>query len=178
LRKEEKEAFVTWLKAELDQAPAAVVAEYRGLTVAKMTALRGKCRESGVKIKVVKNTLTKRAVEGTAMAAIGDLLTGPTALAWHAEDPGAAARVLVEFAKLKGNEALVIKGAAASGKAVSAQEVDHVLAKLPTRDQLLSTFAFLMAGAGAARLHRLLKSGPAKLYNAMNSLKQQREGQA
>jgi len=165
------------MKQELETAPSMVLADYRGLTVAQISDLRDRCREAGVRFKVAKNTLLKLASGGTPMAAMDQLLTGPTAVAWHREDPGAPARVLVEFIKIKGNEKLEIKGAAAGGKLISAQEVKTMLATLPTRPQLLAIMAGLIA-AGPTKLARLLAAGPQQLGRALGALQTEKEKQA
>ncbi len=177
LKREEKEEFVGWMNQALREVPSVVMADYRGLTVAKMNELRGECRKAEVKFKVVKNTLTKRACADTPMEVLAQHLEGPTALAWHGEDPGAPAKVLTEFAKRKGNEALEIKGGVSGGRYLTRQEVEQVLATLPSRDELLSQMAFLFAEVGARRMYRLLGAGPSKLYRSMLSLKQARAGE-
>jgi len=174
LKREEKEEFVKWMNSELSVVPSVVIADYRGLTVAKMDELRGECRQAEVNFKVVKNTLTKRACVDTPMAVLGENLEGPTAIAWHAEDPGAPAKVLTAFAKKKGNEALEIKGGVTGGEFLSRQQVEQVLATLPSREELYSRMAFLFAEVGARRMHRLLGAGPSKLYRSMLSLQEKR----
>lgn len=174
MKKEEKNEFVAWMSEELAKASSTVLADYRGLTVAQMDDLRSKCREAGVSFKVVKNTLMKRVVKGTDREVMQELLEGPTAIAWHNEDPGAAARVLVEFAKNKQNEALEIKGAAVSGKLLDANGVKFVLATLPTREELLGRMAGLVA-AGPTKLVRTIAAGPQMLANVLGALKDQRE---
>jgi len=174
LKKEEKAKFIEWMNKELMSAQALVLADYRGLTVAQITDLRNRCREAGVEFKVVKNTLMRMAVEGTPMAAIKEVLVGPTAMAWHHEDPGMAARILVDFAKERENEALELKAGAITGRLLSAMEVKNVLATLPNREELLSKLAGLME-AGPGKLHRTICAGPAKLARLLYALKEQRE---
>lgn len=169
MKKSEKVEFVSWMKGELEKAPSVVIADYRGLTVAQISDLRNKCREAGVQFRVAKNTLMKLASKDTDMAVLEKLLTGPSAVAWHGEDPGAPARVLVEFLKIKDNDKLQIKGAAAGGKLMSAAEVRNVLATLPTRPQLLSTMAALLL-AGPAKLAGVLAAGPNMLGRALGAL--------
>lgn len=176
VKKEDKVEFVAWLRSELSGAASVVAADYRGLSVARLSSLRERCRESGVRFKVTKNTLTKRAVEDGPLSAVSDFLEGPTALAWHAEDPGAPARVLVEFLKDKKNEVMSLKGAVVGSKVMSGPEVREVLAKLPNREELLSTLAFVMTAAGAVRLHRLMKSSASGLHRCLAALKEQRAG--
>lgn len=175
MKREEKEEFVKWMNSELSVAPSVVIADYRGLSVAKMDALRGECRQAEVNFKVVKNTLTKLACADTPMAVLGENIEGPTAIAWHAEDPGAPAKVLNDFAKKKGNEALEIKGGVSDGQFLSRQQVEQILATLPSRDELYSQMAYLFAEVGARRMYRLLGAGPAKLYRSMLSLQESRD---
>ena len=99
LNLEDKRAIVVSVNAAAAEALSAVVADYRGLSVSEMTALRVKARETGVYLKVVRNTLAKRAVEGTEYECLSDSLVGPTILAFSQADPGAAARLIKDFAK-------------------------------------------------------------------------------
>jgi large subunit ribosomal protein L10 len=178
VKKQDKNDFVDWMKAELATATSMVVADYRGLTVAQMSALRLKCRDSGVKFKVAKNTLMKVALKDSNLAGIEALLTGPTAVAWSSEDPGAPARVLLEFLKDKAHEKMKIKGAGVAGRKLSAEEVKSVLSVIPTRPQLLGQLAGMM-NSGPQKLHGVLSAGPAKLGYALAALKQSKEsGQA
>ncbi len=174
MKREEKERFVSWMSEELEKAPSVVLADYRGLNVAQVTDLRTRCREAGVQFRVVKNTLMRMAAKDTPMEGVLDFLTGPSAMAWHPEHPGAAARVLAEFAKEKGNEALEFKGAAITGRAMSADEVKNVLATMPSREELLARMAGLIK-AGPQKLHGAIAAGPAKLGRAMAALKQKKQ---
>jgi large subunit ribosomal protein L10 len=117
------------------KALSMVAAEYAGLTVAQVTALRVKARESGVYLRVVKNTLIERAVAGTEFECVQGKLSGPLIFAFSKEDPGAAGRLVKDFAKT--NDKLVPKVVAVGGKVYGATEVDR-LASLPTREQALS----------------------------------------
>jgi large subunit ribosomal protein L10 len=107
LKLEDKQALVAEVGAVAAQAQAVVAAEYRGLTVSQMTELRMKARAAGVYMRVVKNTLARKAISGTAFEAIGPKLKGPLVLAFSRNDPGAAARVVKDFAK--GNEKLIAR---------------------------------------------------------------------
>ncbi len=177
MKKADKVKFIEQMKQELETAPSMVLADYRGLTVAQISDLRDRCREAGVQFKVAKNTLLKLASADSPMAAMDRLLTGPTAVAWHREDPGAPARVLVEFSRIKDNEKLEIKGAVAGGKLLGAEEVKNILATLPTRPQLLATMAALIA-AGPTKVARLLAAGPQQLGRALGALRTEKEKQA
>lgn len=117
------------------KAISAVAAEYRGLTVTQLTAFRKTARENGVYVRVVKNSLAKRAVAGTEFECMQEKMVGPLILAFSMEDPGAAARLVSDFAKE--NNKLVAKIVAINGKAFDGSELDR-LARLPTRDQGIS----------------------------------------
>ena len=119
-----------------------VAAEYAGTTVSQMTAMRKKARESGVYLRVVKNTLAARAVEGTDYECVKDALTGPLLYAFSTEEPGAAGRLIKEFAK--GNDKLKPKVVSVEGKLLPATHVE-VLASLPTREQALAMLARVLA---------------------------------
>jgi large subunit ribosomal protein L10 len=123
-------------------AHSLVAAEYAGTTVEQMTAMRKKARESGVFLKVVKNTLATRAVEGTDYECVKDALVGPLLYAFSEEDPGAAGRLIKEFAK--GNDKLQAKVVSMGGKLYPASHLD-VIASLPTRDQALAMLARVLA---------------------------------
>ena len=135
LRFEDKQALVAEVNAVAATAQSVVAAEYRGLTVAKLTELRARARSSGVYLRVVKNTLARRAVAGTQFECVGSSLKGPLVLAFSKDDPGAAARLVKAFAK--DNDKLVTTLLSLGGSVLSAKELDKV-ANLPTRDQALS----------------------------------------
>jgi large subunit ribosomal protein L10 len=117
------------------KAHSAVAAEYRGLTVTELTELRKTARESGVYLRVVKNSLAKRAVSGTEFECIQQGLVGPLILAFSLEEPGAAARLISEFSKT--HNKLIAKIVAVGGQAFDGSELER-LARLPTRDQSIS----------------------------------------
>lgn len=135
LNLEQKKAIVAEVAEVAQGAYSAVAAEYRGLTVDQMTLLRKQARENGVYLRVVKNTLARRAVEGTEFACMQEGLTGPLVLAFSQEDPGAAARVVKDFAKQ--NDRLVVTMVSISGKLLDPSELE-TLAKMPTYEQALS----------------------------------------
>ncbi len=138
---EQKKAVVAEVADAASNALAAVAAEYRGLTVEEMTDLRVKAREGGVFLKVAKNTLVRRAVEGTEFECMQDSLTGPLLLAFSMDDPGAAARLVKEFSKE--NDNLVAKHVAVGGALFDASELDR-LSKLPTYDQAIAMLMGVM----------------------------------
>jgi len=134
LNLEKKQEVVAEVSAQLVQAQAVILADYRGLEAGDMTALRAKARGAGVYFRVLKNTLVRRAVADTPFASLAEKMTGPLAFAISA-DPVAAAKVLNDFAK--GNEHFVIKGGAMPNMVMSPKEVSS-LANLPSRDALLA----------------------------------------
>src|SRR5438132_8634509 len=121
LRFEDKQALVAEVHAVAATAQSVVAAEYRGLTVAKLTELRAKARNSGVYLRVVKNTLARRAVAGTQFECVGNSLKGPLVLAFSKDDPGAAARLVKAFAK--DNDKLVTTLLSLGGSVLSAKEL-------------------------------------------------------
>ena len=129
---EAKQAIVTEVNSVAATAQSAVAAEYRGLTVAEMTQLRVAARKSGVYVKVVKNTLAKRAIEGTSFECMKGSLRGPLVLAFSREDPGAAARVFKGFAK--DHDKLVTVALSLGGELYPPSDIDR-LASLPTLDE-------------------------------------------
>ncbi|KAF1009711.1 MAG: 50S ribosomal protein L10 [Luteibacter sp.] len=134
----QKQEVVAELAEVAAKAHSLVAAEYAGTTVSQMTAMRKKARESGVFLKVVKNTLAARAVAGTEFEVVADALTGPLLYAFSTEEPGAAGRLIKEFAKT--NDKLKPKVVSIEGKVFGATHVD-VLASLPTREEALAMLA-------------------------------------
>jgi len=132
---EQKKAVVAEVSEVAKTAHSAVAAEYRGITVEKMTEMRAKARSEGVYLKVAKNTLVKRAVEGTEFECMVEELTGPLLFAFSIEDPGAAARLVKGFSK--GEDKLVVRLVAMGARLYQASEIER-LASLPTRDQAIA----------------------------------------
>lgn len=141
LNLEQKKAVVAQVADAAQSALAAVAAEYRGLTVEEMTDLRMKARRGGVFLKVAKNTLVRRAVEGTEFECIQETLTGPLLFAFSMDDPGAAARLVKDFAK--DHEHLVAKHVAIGGELYDASELER-LSRLPTYDQAIAILMGVM----------------------------------
>ena len=135
LNLEGKKALVAEVAAVASKAQSVVAAEYRGLTVGQMTELRAKARKQGVYMRVVKNTLARKALAGTAFEPVGPKLKGPLVLAFSKDDPGAAARVVKAFAK--DNDKLIATLVSLGGDVLSAKDLEKV-ASLPTRLQALS----------------------------------------
>ncbi len=138
----QKQEVVAELADVASKAHSLVASEYAGITVAQLTAMRKKARETGVFLKVVKNTLATRAVTGTDYEGTKDALVGPLLYAFSMEDPGAAGRLIKEFAK--GNDKLQAKVVSIGGKTYPGTHVE-VLAALPTRDQALAMLARVLA---------------------------------
>jgi large subunit ribosomal protein L10 len=138
---EQKKAVVAEMADAANKALAAVAAEYRGLTVEEMTDLRVKAREDGVFLKVAKNTLVRRAVEGTDYECMQDSLTGPLLFAFSMDDPGAAARLVKDYSK--DHEKLIAKLVAVGGDLYDASELAR-LSSLPTYDQAIAILMGVM----------------------------------
>jgi large subunit ribosomal protein L10 len=159
LRLEDKKALVDEVNAVAATAHSAVAAEYRGLTVAQVTELRAKARSEAVYVRVIKNTLARRAVEGTEFACLTEALHGPLILAFSREDPGAAARVVRDFAKI--DEKLVTKAIAFGGTLYGPADLER-LASLPTLDQARAILLGVLQAPGT-KLARTLAE-PAALF--------------
>ena len=138
---EQKKAVVAEVADAANKALAAVAAEYRGLTVKEMTELRVKAREDGVFLKVAKNTLVHRAVEGTEYECMQESLTGPLLYAFSMDDPGAAARLVKDYSK--DHEKLIAKLVAVGGELYDASELER-LSRLPTYDQAIAMLMGVM----------------------------------
>lgn len=165
LRLEDKMNFVKEVNAVAGDSIAAVAADYRGLTVAEMTELRKEARNAGVYLRVVKNTLARRAIIGTEFECMQDTLTGPLLLAFAKEDPGAAARVIQDFAK--GHEALKAVSLSAGGQLLPASDLAR-LANLPTLDQARAMLLGVMI-APMSKLVRTLAEPPAMLARTLSA---------
>jgi large subunit ribosomal protein L10 len=170
----QKKEVVAELANVAAKAHSLVAAEYAGLTVEQLTSLRQKARQNGVYLKVAKNTLVSRAVEGTEYECVKETLSGPLLYAFSKEDPGAAGRLIKDFAKA--NEALKARLVAIGGKAYPASHVD-VLASLPTRDQALSMLLSVMVQP-ATMLVRLLSEPAAQIARVTNAVGQQKQAAA
>ena len=150
----QKQEVVAELAEIAAKAHSLVAAEYAGTTVSKMTEMRKKARESGVYLKVAKNTLAARAMAGTEFECVKDALVGPLLYAFSLEDPGAAGRLIKEFAK--GNDKLQPKVVSVGGRLLPGSHVD-VLASLPTRDQAIAMFLSVLVEP-ATRFARVVKA--------------------
>lgn len=166
----QKEEFVTALNAVFSNAGVVVVAHYSGLSVSQMTELRSQMRDAGGRVKVAKNRLARRALEGTDVAGISDLLTGPTCLA-YSDDPVAAPKIAVEFAKK--NEDLVILGGAMGATMLDVDGVKS-LASLPSLDELRGKLAGLVQ-APAGKIARVLNAPAGQLARVIAAKAEQGE---
>ena len=171
IRLEDKKQIVSEVNQAASGALYAVLADYRGVTVSELTALRKSARENNVYLRVVRNTLLKLAVAKTEFECIQEALVGPTILAFSQEDPGAAARVLQDFAKL--NSKFEIKALSVGGKLLDASQID-VLAKLPTHDQALSMLMSVML-APVTKLTRTINEVPSKVTRAVAAVRDQKK---
>ena len=171
LNLEDKKALVAEVAEVAAKAQSVVAAEYRGLTVGQMTELRSKARKSGVYMRVVKNTLARKALAGTAFESVGPKLKGPLVLAFSQDDPGAAARVVKDFAKL--NEKLVATLVSLGGQVLPGAQLEKV-ASLPTREQALSMLLGVMK-APIQKFVRTLAEPPAKLARTLAAVREQKQ---
>ena len=171
LNLEDKKALVTEVSAIAAKAQSVVAAENRGITVGQMTELRAKARSQGVYMRVVKNTLARKALAGTSFEVIGPKLKGPLVLAFSKNDPGAAARVVKDFAKA--NEKLVPTLVSIGGQVLSGKDLEKV-ASLPTREQALSQLLGLLK-APIEKLARTLAEPQAKLVRTIAAVRDQKQ---
>jgi large subunit ribosomal protein L10 len=171
LNLEDKKALVTEVSAIAAKAQSVVAAENRGITVGQMTELRAKARSQGVYMRVVKNTLARKAIAGTSFEVIGPQLKGPLVLAFSKDDPGAAARVVKDFAKA--NEKLVPTLVSIGGQVLSGKELEKV-ASLPTREQALAQLLGLLK-APIEKLVRTLAEPQAKLVRTIAAVRDQKQ---
>jgi len=174
LKLEQKQQIVAEVNEVAASALSAVVADYRGLTVAEMTDMRAKARESGVYLRVVRNTLAKRAVEGTDYACLDETFIGPSLLAFSQEDPGSAARLLKDYAKEI--DALEVKALAIGGEMLGADQIDRV-AKLPTLDEARAMLMSVML-APITKLARTMNEVPGKLTRTVAAVRDQKQAEA
>jgi large subunit ribosomal protein L10 len=163
LKLEDKKLFVKEVNAVAGDSLSAVAAEYRGLTVSQMTALRKEARNAGVYLRVVKNTLARRAIEGTEFECMKDTLKGPILLAFSKDDPGAAARIIRSFSK--DHDALKAISLSAGGQLLPASDLAK-LAELPTLDQARSMLLGVML-APMSKLVRTLAEPSAMLARTL-----------
>jgi large subunit ribosomal protein L10 len=171
LNLEDKKALVAEVAAVAQKAQSVVAAEYRGLTVGQMTELRAKARKQGVYMRVVKNTLARKALAGTSFETVGPKLKGPLVLAFSKDDPGAAARVVKDFAK--GHEKLVATLVSLGGQVLPGAELDRV-ASLPTREQALAMLLGVLK-APIAKLVGTLAAPASQLARTVAAVREQKQ---
>ena len=168
---ERKKAMVAEVAEVAKGALSAIAAEYRGLSVGEMTALRVNARNAGVYMRVVRNTLARRAFEGTDFACMNESLVGPLVLAFSRDEPGSAARIMRDFAKE--NDKLVIKLVSFDGKLLDTSEVGR-LADLPTKDEAISQLMSVMK-APIAKFVQTLAEPAAKLARTLSAVRDQKQ---
>jgi large subunit ribosomal protein L10 len=171
LNLEQKKTIVAEVAKVASDAISLVAANYRGLTVTEMTKLRSKARQNGVYLRVVRNTLAKRALQNTEFACMEEALIGPLVLAFSTEEPGAAARLIKEFAK--DHEALEVKALALSGQLLAASELDKV-ATLPSRNEAIATLMMVIQ-APVVKFVRTLAEPHAKLVRTVAAIRDQKQ---
>lgn len=170
LNLEDKKAVVAEVSAQVAQAQAIVLAEYRGMAVGDMTQLRAQARKSGVYLRVLKNTLVRRAVEGTPFAGLSEQMVGPLVYG-VANDPVTVAKVLNEFAK--SNDKFVIKAGAMPNYVMDAKGV-QALASMPSREELLAKLMGTMQ-APVAQFVRTLNEVPTKFVRGLAAVRDQKQ---
>lgn len=171
---DDKKALVDEVAAVASSALSVVAAENRGLSVSQMTSLRAKARGSGVYMRVVKNTIARKAVAGTQFECISGALKGPLILAFSKDDPGAGARIVKAFAK--DNDKLVPTLVSLGGQMLPAADLDKV-ASLPTREQALATMLGVLK-APISKFVRTLAEPHAKLVRTVAAVKDQKSAAA
>jgi large subunit ribosomal protein L10 len=174
LNLEDKKTLVAEVNAVAAKALSVVAAEYRGLTVTQMTDLRAKARAQGVYVRVIKNTLARKALAGTSFEPVGPALKGPLVLAFSKDDPGAAARVVKAFAK--DHDKLVATLVSLGGPVLTAKDLEKV-ANLPTRAQAIATLLGVMK-APIEKLVRTLAEPHGKLVRTIAAVRDQKQAAA
>ena len=171
LNLEQKKAIVSEMTDVCKTSVSAAIADYRGLTVSEMTDLRSKARESGVYLRVVRNTLARLACKGTDYECLQDVLVGPLVLLFSKEEPGAAARLLKDFTKQ--HDSLEVKGLVVGGELLAADRLKEVAA-LPSRDEAIALLMSVMQ-APITKLVRTLAEPGAMLARTVSAVGDQKE---
>lgn len=174
LKLDDKKTIVSEVAEVASRSVSLIAAEYSGLTVAQLTGLRKTARQSGVYMRVVRNTLARRALEGTSFACIKPELVGPLLLAFSHEDPGAAARIIKDF--VKDNDKLVVKALAFDNQLMPASGLEK-LASLPTRDQAIAQLMSVML-APVTKLVRTMAEPHAKLVRTVAAVRDAKQSAA
>ena len=171
LNLEDKKVIVAEVNETAGNALSLVIADARGVNVTDMTALRAQAREQNVNLRVVRNTLAKRAFEGTEFECVSDMLTGPSLFGFSMEDPGAAARLFKDFAKA--NDDFEVKALSVSGQLLDKGQID-VLANLPTMEQALGLLASVTL-APVTKLVRTFNEVPTKVTRVVAAVRDQKQ---
>lgn len=169
MNREEKQQTIEELRAELVQAVSVVVANNAGTTVNAINELRTKLRASGAKFRVVKNTLAEKAIAGTSLEPLGKLLVGPSALAYHYEDPAGPAKILLEFKKT--NDKYVVRGGFIDGTILDEKGVE-TLSKMPGKNELRSSLLSVFNAVGT-KFVRVLAAGQTSFVQVLSARGQQ-----
>ena len=170
---DDKKAIVASVAEQAQQAISAVVADYRGLTVAQLDDLRAKAREANVYLRVVRNTLARRAFADTEFACMNEVLVGPTILAFAKEEPSAAARLFKDFAKT--NNQFTVKGLAIGGNLLGPERLDAIAA-LPNRQEALALLCGVMK-APITKMVRTFAAPHTKLVRTVAAIREKKESQ-
>lgn len=171
LNLEDKKVIVSEVTEAVGTALSAVVADYRGTDVSALTSLRSQAREQGVYVRVIRNSLAKRAVVGTDFECMTEAFVGPTLLALSIDDPGAAARLLKDFSK--DHETFDVRALAIGGELMGPEKIDAV-ANLPTRDQAISMLMGTMI-APVSKLVTTMNEVPSKFVRVVAAVKDQKQ---
>jgi len=171
LKLADKELVVAEVAKIAATAQSAIAAEYRGMSVTAITSLRAKARQADVYLRVIKNTLAKRAIADTSFACMSDTLVGPIVLAFSLNDPGAAARVISEFAKT--NDKLKVKSLSVGGQLLDGKDIDK-LATLPTYNQAISMLMSVIQ-APITQLVRTMAEPHAKLVRTVAAVRDSKQ---
>jgi len=171
---EDKKAIVADVNETAANALSLVIADARGVTVGDMDALRKAARENNVRLRVVRNTLAKRAMQGTEFECVNEALVGPSLFGFSMEDPGAAARLFKDFAKEQ--DKFEVKALSVGGKLLDASQID-ALAKLPTLEQALGQLASVMI-APVTKLVRTFNEVPSKVTRVVAAVRDQKKDAA
>ncbi|MDO8954843.1 MAG: 50S ribosomal protein L10 [Gammaproteobacteria bacterium] len=174
LRLDDKKAIVAEVADIASRALSAVVADYRGLSVADLTRLRSQARKANVYVRVVRNTLARRAVVGTEFECMTSALTGSMILAFSKDEPGSAARLIRDF--IKGNDKLQVKALAIGGKALDGTQLEAV-AKLPTRNEAIANLMGMMQ-APITQFVRTLAEPHTKMVRTIAAIRDQKQSAA
>jgi large subunit ribosomal protein L10 len=170
LRLEQKKAIVDSVAIAASRSLSLVVAEYKGLSVSDMTALRVQARKAGVHLRVARNTLVRRALKGTPFECINDSLRGPVLLAFAGEELSAGARLMRDFSKT--NEKLVVKALSLGGQLIAGKQVDNI-AKLPTRDEAIAS-ALAIIKAPVTKFVQIMAAPHTKLVRTLAAVRDQK----